>query len=460
MNQNAIVNAKEERKRKQSINLYDFPFNVAALNSLSSAPGSSSSLYGVSNSFANNSFGFSAIQSEYDQYLQSCLNYANAYYLHNSMNGFNSNLLSSLKSSQAYPARVGADAQPGSQQLDALNQLDTLNSLNHPLNYPSPANNPFLFQNENSNSSLDAAGAFLGHQLARGAQNVHQARSSLQTTGSSVCTESQPPLDGLLAGSGYLSHPLSPSASAGHSLSTRLSGSLANQSHLNGQRQSQASLASANNHRLDDRLAAPYPRKESTNSFGALNKPTESEDSEETDGQTRKLSFATSNDDNAKDGFDQRYLNENDFDKIDFNKLDLNRTNLPSSFTSSLSPSSSCSSLSSSYTSPSNAPSSLNPFDFEQARMLNNYNWKKRKIQYLTDEEIEKENRKVFRTWARQNQLKTQQMEEICKASKRVMKMPDYRMNDCKLNEENAISRSHLLEALRWSFFGEFKWNY
>lgn len=89
--------------------------------------------------------------------------------------------------------------------------------------------------------------------------------------------------------------------------------------------------------------------------------------------------------------------------------------------------------------------------------MLNNYNWKKRKIQYLSDEEIEKENRKVFRTWARQNQLKKQQMEEICKASKRVMKMPDYKMNDCKLNEENAISRSHLLEALRWSFFGGFK---
>lgn len=446
MNQNAIVNAKEDRKRKQSISLYDsFPFNVAALNSLSSATASQSSLY---NSFTNSSFGFSGSQSEYDQYLQFCLNYTNAYYLHNSMNGFNSNLLNSVKNPNAYPGRDQSASQSTASGgftsgpldagcLDALTQLDSLNQLN----YPSPANNPFLFQNENSNSSLDAS-AFLSSQLSRGGSNPHSG-SSLATGTSSTCAENQT-LDGLSAG--YLSPQLNSvsSPSAGHHLSSRLSGPLASQ--MTGHLQNQTT--SVNSYRLDDRLSARFPnRKESGSS--SSNRLIES-DSEEANSQSRKLSFATSNDDNAKDGFD-RHLN--DFDKIDFNKLDLNRTNLPS-FSSSLSSSSSCSSLSSSYTSPNNPANSLNPFDFEQTRLLNNYNWKKRKIQYLTDEEIEKENRKVFRTWARQNQLKKQQMEEICKASKRVMKMADYKMADCKLNEENAISRSHLLEALRWSFFG------
>lgn len=459
MRQDLIVNAKEERKRKQSINLYDFQFNP--LNSVNA-----SNLYSLSNSFTNNNLpGFSAIQSEYDQYLQSCLNYANAYYMHNSMNELNTNLLNSLKANSY--ATTQSTARPSS-SMDALNQLDTLNSLNS-LNYSSPVN-PFLATSENSNSSLDAA--YLSKHLIGGRSPSQAAHSStlsgslpsslsntyLESVGTALRTSSTS--DKLLrdertaasfltaAAAAHQSDINQSSSSSPHNLSSHLAN--AQSGHLSG-----STLSSpTSNYRLDDCLSSQFMDKESRKQFTTFfkHRPNES-DGEEVSRQIRKLSFAAHNDDNAEDGFVDMYLSE--FDKLDLNKLDLNKTARPSFSPSS--PSSSSSSVSS-HTFTVNQPPSSSTLGQAKSTTKNNYNWKKRKIQYLTDEEIEKENRKVFRTLVKQNQLnqlvRRQRLDEILKASKRIMKQPDYKLNDCKLNEANSISRDHLLEALKWQFFG------
>lgn len=430
------MNAKEERRRKsQSMNLYDFQFNNLSSNT--------SNLYNVSptnyNSPSASNYGFSAIQNEYEQYLQSCYAYYNAYHIHNSLNNFNTNLLNTLKTSNYTQSSTQRTATATN------NNLDTLNSLNQ-LKYQSSIN-PFLFNNDNSLEATSAT--YLDkHHLVNNVSsnnpnplnlnNSIDLNSNLDLDGqSSICraalnANTNNNLDKNL--NDLSSNFLSPSSTS-HLSSSLSTNQLSN--HL-----------SISNYRLkSSNLVDQISNKDTKNNFNFLNSLNES-DPEEVTNRIRKLSFLAANDENAKDGF-ERFLNESDFDK-----LDLSKTN---PFSSS---SSSCSSLSSSYacSTTNNQPNSLDT-DIDQAKSINNgYNWKKRKIQYLTDEEIiEKENRKVFRTLAKQNQLiKNQRLEEILKVSKRVMKSPDYKLNDCKLNDENSISRSHLylLEALKWQFFG------
>ena len=88
MRKDLIVNAKEERKRKQSFSLGDhlFPHHLPA------------QLFGNTSAVPSSLPGY---ETEYDQYLKYCVNYANAYALQHNLNSYTPVHLSSTHPMQA-----------------------------------------------------------------------------------------------------------------------------------------------------------------------------------------------------------------------------------------------------------------------------------------------------------------------------------------------------------------------